>query len=65
MYIDTDNSTFTTLMGDVIQDNTDTITYSSMFAGRWTNAAAITGIRFMFSSGNVTSGSVSLYSLSE
>jgi hypothetical protein len=65
MYIDTDNSTFTTLMGDVIQDNTDTITYSSMFAGRWTNAAAITGIRFMFSSGNVTSGSVSLYALSE
>jgi hypothetical protein len=35
------------------------------YSGEWPLTAAITAIRFMFSTGNVASGTVSLYGLNQ
>jgi hypothetical protein len=60
----TSNNTYVLISGNEIMDNQDGNFYRFAYGGRCTLGAAVTGIRFMMSSGNIASGTLSLYSRS-
>jgi hypothetical protein len=60
----TSNTTYVLISGNEIMDNNDGNFYRFAYGGRCTLGAAMTGIRFMMSSGNIASGTLSLYARS-
>lgn len=61
----TDHSTYVELAGFVRILNNDGKFYTVYTGGGWHMSADITGIRFIMSAGNITSGKLSLYGVTE
>lgn len=63
--IETDNANWARINGTVTSKSTDGHWYTYVVGGGLPIAAAITGIRLLQSSGNITSGKATLYQLAE
>jgi len=61
--IHTDQSTYASLHGTAHWKSSDTHFYTALIGGSWVVSAPITAIRVLFSSGNITSGTVALYQM--
>lgn len=51
------------MAGTVVMLNSDSGVYSGFCGGNWNSNTAVTALRFLFSSGNIASGSIDLYGL--
>lgn len=62
--VNTDNANWAELQGTFKIRSTDGHDYCYSYHGLWATSVALTGIRFLYSTGNVASGNISIYPLS-